>query len=435
MLTPRHILEPRHFAGFHCIGADCEDTCCDGWAVPVDRRAYEKYRDCSDPQWRASFEKLITIHPANATDQDYARIRLESSTCPFLSEGLCSIHKTLGEDYLPATCASFPRVWNIVDQVLEASLDLGCPEAARVALLDPEPMSLLEKPMDDRDLHWVSAGAMDTSLGADCGKPYRYFSPVRAFAVRLLQNRGLPLWKRLLILGFFCDKLQEMGSGKDEPQIPDMIQAYDQAVSSGSFNATLDQFQPDLSLRIETVMELIVARITSDFTNRRFLQSYKEFIDGLQWAADSNMEQIVSRYSAAQRQHGAPFLAGHGYMLEHFLVNRMYRSLFPLGPQESTSTLRVQHTQRSIHDEFMLMAVHYAIIETLLVGLAGFYKEAFAAEHVIRVVYTCTRTFEHSLTFSERILQALQQKGINSVQGAARLIKTETRGGNALNPR
>jgi lysine-N-methylase len=70
------------------------------------------------------------------------------------------------------------------------------------------------------------------------------------------------------------------------------------------------------------------------------------------------------------------------------------------------------------------MAVYYGLIETLLVGLAGFYKEAFGAEHVIRVIYTTTRTFEHSLTFPERILKTLEEKGLNSVRGAAVLIKS-----------
>ena len=28
---------------FRCIGSACEDTCCQGWSVPVDQAAYEKY--------------------------------------------------------------------------------------------------------------------------------------------------------------------------------------------------------------------------------------------------------------------------------------------------------------------------------------------------------------------------------------------------------
>jgi lysine-N-methylase len=145
-------------------------------------------------------------------------------------------------------------------------------------------------------------------------------------------------------------------------------------------------------------------------------------MDGLEWGPDSTMEQLSSRFLAAHTQYCAPFLATHSHMLEHYLVNYACRSLFPFGPQESTYGLGGQH-RHSIHNEFMLMSVHYAIIETILVGVAGFYKEAFAAEHVIRVIYTATRTFEHSLPFHERVIQALDEKSLNSVHGAAVLIK------------
>src|SRR5689334_5783082 len=117
-------LEPRHFAEFRCLGADCEDTCCDGWAVTIDKRTYAKYLHCPDVEWRGRFQNFVTINTADPTDQDYARIQLAGTTCPFLSEGLCSIHRDLGEGYLSVTCASFPRVWNAVDETLEKSLDL-----------------------------------------------------------------------------------------------------------------------------------------------------------------------------------------------------------------------------------------------------------------------------------------------------------------------
>src|SRR5579859_5144861 len=141
MLDLTRSAEPRHFAPFRCLGAECEDTCCDGWAIAVDQPTYEKYQQCADSEWRSRFQQLVTINQ-NPTSHDYARIQLAATTCPFLSEGLCSIHKGLGEAYLSVTCASFPRVWNAVDTVLEKSLDLGCPEAARRALLDSAPMAL-----------------------------------------------------------------------------------------------------------------------------------------------------------------------------------------------------------------------------------------------------------------------------------------------------
>lgn len=417
------ILEPRHFTEFRCIGAECEDTCCDGWAVGVDKPTYEKYRDFADPKWRSAFEQLVIIRPADATDQDYARIQLDNSRCPFLSEGLCRIHKELGEDYLPLACATFPRVWNVVDQVLEISLDMACPEAARVALLKPEPMSFQEKPIDAMHSRWLSGGFVDTSNTDYPGKPYAYLPMSRAFVVRLLQHRALPVWKRLLILGFFCEKLQETASGHDGSQIPKLIAAFDQAIAAGAFDVVLDQLSAPLQLRLETVVEIILARITSDFTHRRFLESYKEFMEGLEWGTDTSMQQLSARYLALRERYYRPFLDAHSYILEHYLMNYVQRSLFPFGPQETTYSLGVRRVRRSIRDAYMLLAVQYAIVETLLIGLTGFYREAFSPEHAIRVISASTRTFEHSLTFSEHLLQALEAKRLNSVQGAAVLIK------------
>ena len=416
-------IEARPFADFRCLGAECEDTCCDGWAVAIDRAAFEKYQKCPDAEWRGRFQQLITINAANGTDHDYARIQLASTTCPFLSEGLCSIHKNLGEEYLSVTCASFPRVWNAVDEVLEKSLDTGCPEAVRRALLNPEPMTFCEGAVHGGDFSTARIAAIDTSSAPRFGKPYRHFHAVRAFVVRLLQNRALPLWKRLLILGFFCDKLQETGSAAGEPQVAELLQGYEAAVSGGLFEEMLSQLRALSAARLETLIELIVARITSDFTNRRFLGCYKEFMDGLEWGPKSTMEEICARYQEGYSRYYAPFLEGHGHVLEHYLVNYVYRNLFPFGPQESTYKLRDQNIERSIHSEFMLLVVHYSLIEMLLVGMAGLHKEAFGVPQVVQVIYTFTRTFEHSLAFPQRVLQALDEKGLNNPAGVAVLVK------------
>jgi len=428
MSPPRRVLEPRHFGAFRCLGADCEDTCCDGWAVTVDKPTYEKYRQHPDSAWRARFEQLIAINPAGAGDHDYARIELATTTCPFLSEGLCSIHQKLGEECLSVTCASFPRVWNVVDQVLEKSLDMGCPEAARQALLDPDPMDFQERAIAESgpngpEFSPARVSVVNSASGVRPDKPYRHFGAVRAFVVWLLQNRAQPLWKRLLILGLFCDKLQEMAAGAGEAGIPALVQAYRDAVSAGLFEDTVNQLPARPAVLLETVAELILFRITSDFTNRKFLASYQEFMDGLEWGADSTMEQLASRYSAASAQYYTPFLSRHPHILEHYLVNYVYRGLFPFGPQESTYGLRVQNIRRSIHTEFMLMAAYFAMVQTLLVGLAGFHKESFGTEHVIRVIYTFTRTFEHSLAFPARLMQTLAEKGLDNPAGVAVLVR------------
>ena len=173
------------------------------------------------------------------------------------------------------------------------------------------------------------------------------------------------------------------------------------------------------------LLELVIARITADFSNARFRDCYKLFMEGIQWGKDSTMQDLSERYQDANARYCAPFLRERPHILENYLENYVYRHLFPFGPQETTYKLRDQMIERSIHAEYMLLAAYYSIAEMLLCGVAGFYKEAFGATHVVQVIYSCTRAFEHSLTFPQRVLQMLEKKGLHLSAGAAVLLTGE----------
>ncbi len=145
MPIPAKWLQPRSYHAFRCIGADCEDTCCVGWIVNIDKDTYDAYQLSDDPELGPRLHELVTINPAGTSDESYAHVTLSGSACPFLSEGLCAIQKKLGERYLSIMCGRYPRGMNMVDDVLQRSLDLSCPEAARIVLLDPDPMQFDEE--------------------------------------------------------------------------------------------------------------------------------------------------------------------------------------------------------------------------------------------------------------------------------------------------
>jgi lysine-N-methylase len=415
-------LQPHSYHAFRCIGADCEDTCCVGWIVNVDKRTYETYQGCDDPELGSRLHELVTINSANASDDNYARITLSGSACPFLSEGLCEIQKKLGEQYLSMMCSSYPRVMNVVDDALERSLDLSCPEAARLVLLDPNPMEFDEeegRPHDPRLGHLSTL----TTSGENSGKPYQYFREIRGCVIWLLQYRAYPLWKRLVIVGSFCDQLHEMAAAGRNSQIPEIVGAYFDAVHRNLFEQALNGHCAQPAAQLELVLEFIVGRIGSDFTPPRFLECYQQFMQGIHWTAESSMDDIGLNYASAYSCHYAPFMSQHEYMLEHYMVSYVHRTLFPLGPQESNRGLSVHHIATSIRDQCMKMMAHYGIIQTILIGLAGFQKAAFDTGHVIKVIQSFTKAFEHSLTFPERTLQILAEKGVKNCAGLAILIR------------
>lgn len=423
MLPPATRLQPRSYRAFRCIGADCEDTCCIGWAVNVDRPTYESYQRCDHPELGASLRGLVTINAANNGDDNYARITLSGAGCPFLSEGLCSIQKKLGEQYLSKMCAFYPRVMNLVDDVLHCSLHLSCPEAARLVLLDSNPMQFDAEPHQQEGSRFGNLAVLSTSSALYTDKPYQHYREVRSLVISILQTRAYALWQRLAILGSLCDQLHETAAAGRQDETPQVLQGYRDAITRGLFGQSLGQLRAQPAAQLEINVELIVGRIGSDYTSPRFLECYKEFMAGLDWTADSTMEGLGLGYAQAYAQYYAPFMSQHEYMLEHYLVNYVHGSLFPFGPQESTQNLGVLHVVDSISKQYMLMAVYYSIIKTVLIGMAGFYKDEFGAAHVIKLVQSCAKTFEHSVAFPARAFEILSNHGIENCVSMAMLIQ------------
>jgi len=419
--TPVKRLQPRSYHAFRCIGAECEDTCCIGWIVNIDKLTYDVYQGCDDAELGPRLHQLVTINATSTSDDSHARINLSGSGCPFLSDGLCGIQKKLGPEYLSIMCAQYPRIMNVVDDVLERSLDLSCPEAARLVLLDPNPLEFDEEEVPSNDQRLGHPPLLRT-LSEDSAKPYQYFREIRALVIWLLQYRAYPLWKRLVILGSFCDELHEMAVADRHAQTLEIVEAFRDAVHRNLFDQALNNHAARPAEQLEVVLELIVARISSDFTAPRFLACYQEFMEGIEWTTGSSMDDIGRRYAAACSDHYAPFMSRHDHMLEHDLVNYVHRTLFPLGPQESGQA-SVPHSSGSIRDQCLRMMVHYAIIQSVLIGVAGFHKANFATSHVIKLIQSFTKAFEHSLTFPERALQILAEKGVNTCANFAILIR------------
>jgi lysine-N-methylase len=423
VLLPAIRLQPRSYSAFRCIGADCEDTCCIGWGVNVDRSTYEAYQRCDDPDLSAPLHQLVTINARNSSDDNYARISLSGAGCPFLSEGLCSIQKKLGEQYLSKMCAAYPRVMSVVDDVLYRSLHLSCPEAARIVLLDPSPMQFDAEPHQQDGSRSGNLAVINTGSPTYTAKPYQYFWEIRCLVISILQTRAYALWQRLVILGWLCDRLDKIACESRPDETPEVLEEYRDAITRGGFDGSLGQLQPRPAAQFETCVELIVGRIGSDYTSPRFLNRYKEFISGLEWTTESTMEDIARRYTAAYSQYYEPFMSQHEHMLENYLVNYAHGSLFPLGPQESTQNLGLAQVVNSISRHYMLMASYYAIIKAVLIGMAGFHRTEFGADHVVTLVQSCAKTFGHSVAFPARAFEILADHGIENCGGMALLIQ------------
>ena len=205
---------------------------------------------------------------------------------------------------------------------------------------------------------------VDTTNAKHPDKPFRYVHEVRSLMIALLQNRDYPLSQRLLVLGRLCDKLETEGTEKG---------------CEGSENVMREPapIHPRPTLppteRFETLIELILTRIGSDATSRRFLNCYQSFMTGLHWTMESTMDGLSANLDAAFMGPFAAFRAQHEYMFEHYLVAYVFRSLFPFGCVSVNRKRAEYRFEHSISRQYQLMIVDFAVVETLLAGLAALY--------------------------------------------------------------
>jgi len=407
----RKVRQPTYFDRFRCIGADCEDTCCIGWGVPVDQETYTKYKALSDHRIAGKpVGGLVEINPAPSSTGDYARFRLEDGKCPALHENLCAIQQSLGESYIPDLCSKYPRALNVLGGVVERSLHLSCPEAARLALTDPEAMVLQEReeerlPHRPGSLNWVA------------NDPDNQLSRVRSLLIELIQERSLPLWQRIVSLGFGIDRL----AGVDVASGAIVLKAHLRNVRQHSGAAFTDP-KTDSAFQLETVLDLVVARIGTDYTSPRFLDCYRDFMQGLEWTPESSMEDLAARYDRATRCYFQPFADRHPQLLENYLINYIFRTVFPYRSKLPDRRFAIDSGRESLRHAFVLLAVHYAIVRTVLVGMAAFHRNNLSIQHTVKLVQSYSKAFLHSTSFEAAAIEYLGKNLGDPARKVAELV-------------
>ena len=116
------------FDEFRCLAGACPDSCCQEWDVQVDDVSAAYYRSLPGPLG----DKLRSVL---AEEDGETVMTIENGRCPmWRADGLCRIQAELGEDALCKTCREFPRLTHDYGDFLELTLELSCPEAARLIL-------------------------------------------------------------------------------------------------------------------------------------------------------------------------------------------------------------------------------------------------------------------------------------------------------------
>lgn len=122
------LTKPAYFDSFRCIAGSCPDSCCKEWGVQVDEASAACYRSLPGDLGERLRQVLV--------EEDGETVMvIENGRCPmWRTDGLCRIQAELGEAALCKTCREFPRLTHDYGDFVELTLELSCPEAARLIL-------------------------------------------------------------------------------------------------------------------------------------------------------------------------------------------------------------------------------------------------------------------------------------------------------------
>jgi lysine-N-methylase len=414
---PTRPAHPPYADSFRCVGSACEDTCCRGWSVPIDRAAYAKVQSLPAGPLRTLIDASILLAPPDAKASDgfgkggFAKLRMtEQNQCPLLTaDRLCRIHAECGEGFLSSTCATYPRIVHSIGGFEEKALALSCPEAARHVLLDPD----LQPPTEEHARVALSAKAR---TAAPWLPPY--FWPIRESVLKLVRYRAYPVWQRLFLLGVFCRRLDAIAHGELDRAIPAFLREFDATVASGTLRPAMETLPADLPAQLDVVLLLAGLMLHRSNVTQRFGECIHAFTTGIGNGPGATLESLAARYALAHDLDYMPFMRRHPHILENYLINTILRCQFPFGRDGMK-----QGEPFSMTREFTQLTAQFALMKGLLIGVAGFHAEAFSTAHVVHTVQAAGKHFEHHPEFLDLACALLTEKGMDGARGTAVLLR------------
>ena len=394
---------------FRCIGSACEDNCCQGWGVPIDQAACEKYQKLPPSPLRTLINASLLRMPEGAKPAAFAKLQMNGANqCPLLNANhLCRIQDELGEDFLSHACATYPRIVNSVGGIQETALALSCPEAARLVLLTPVLLSPAPLVAPEPPNPALTAASAAPSL-------LRWFWPIRQFVLALVRNRAYPLWQRLFLLALCCRRLDTIVSGELQRSIPAFLADFDATVASGSLLTAMEALPLDRTAQMDVVLRLSGMMLHRSNVRPRFVECIQAFTTGIGNGPGATLERLANHSALAHDLYYVPFFDRHPYILENYLVNTILRIRFPFGAEGS---------QLSMARECALLTAQFALIKGLLIGVAGFHRHAFSAAHVVHTVQAVSKHFEHHPEFHRLAYELLVESRMDGARGMAILLR------------
>ena len=359
---------PQYVNEFKCDGSKCDAHCCnESWNISIDKDTYELYS-----------QKVKSHIKFNADKGNYFIDFGDGKFCPFLTEKkLCRLQLEHGEKFLSMTCATYPRITNSFGYFFERSLILSCPVAAEMILFNQEPMKFEFVQVPEK-IHSLDGKIFFQKIQAT-EELKEHLIEIQIAMISILQERTLSIDQRLIVLGFFIDRLEEIFSDFDDDALTKLLAAYE----SKKFLAE----KVPLMLQSVKFNEKKFIGFMREFSEKVFGE--KNFIESKNFSATVN--EAFAHLSDKKN-----FVAAHSIYFENFLVNELFLDIFPW------------KFEGSIVQNFAAFVMEYKFFELIIfsASLKGFAGK----KDLIELAGWFTTRFDHTKEYKRNIFSFAADK-------------------------
>ncbi len=393
-MTTYKYFQPEYVSKFKCDGQACSARCCRNWNISIDKKTYKKYSHLKPKSVAREITRQITT---NDELKSYSIKLDENKNCPFLTEdNLCGIRLKYGKDFLSESCATYPQVtWHIED-FYENSLTLTCPVAANLILLSKEPMKF-EKIEVPKKLH--KSVIPQNLLPENIRK---CFLTIQETQIKILQERSLTIDQRLLMLGLYFDKIDELFRNERTVDFEKLSPIYQ---SQSFLQEQSAQFSAVLTFNAHEHMRImldIFEKLYSDenakmSADRKFLD---DVINALKIKLDENntvkISSVAENYLALGEER-QKILSRFGTIFENYLVNELFVNLYPFRFNDRTFL------------NYGVFVTIYKMLElfTLSISIAN---EQLDESELVKIIGWHVNNTEHNLKYIKIIQEHFEDK-------------------------
>lgn len=398
------VLKPFYYDDFKCIGGQCIDNCCrNNWRIDIDEKAYKKYRKIKG-QMGKKINNNISRNRSNPNYLQYGKINLKNNKCSLLSEdGLCTIHGSLGEDYLCNTCRVYPREIKKYGEIYERNLSISCPEVARYIIKSKDNFSfnLEYEKLSDLDKDYIVNNKYNEKL-------YNILWDTRSLAMEIIQFKEIEIWKRIAFFKMLTDKVQNIINEKQYDNYEEVLNNFREQITNINVINSLDKIALISDVKIKFIQSALQVRANNGLNNEKFYNLLREYNELFDKDIDfkSNVEKIIEK----EKEFNI-YLKEHKNILENLLIYLIYKYF-----------MKSLYT-KDLNAEVNNIILSYAMIKILLLARYNKNNKELNEEDFVEVFYLFSREIEHNLVFLSNIYKDIKEASYNTLAYMTILVR------------